>query len=184
MPFVQVTLFGLRAQPVPQHSARDQKRAEKRKEIEEATSNDDDNEEDDDKCSPKKKTEVRCNWQQTYNEKFGDWIEKIPYTCLKTGMLLHMAGCVACKENGAVRGLGAHPTKKLKSCTFSDHELTQAHEQVGTSYCFLYTQTSQQKHYSVFGCAGNERKAQEGVGVRGQEVPPSNFARAFGNSTG
>ncbi len=124
----QLNLFGLPAGPLHLRSARDQKRAEKRREIEEAIPAEGfDNEED----SPEKRKESRCNWQPVYDKEFGDWIQKVPYTCPLTGIMYYMAGCVACQADGAVRGLGAHPTKKLKKSTFADHELTQAHEKVG-----------------------------------------------------
>jgi hypothetical protein len=75
--------------------------------------------------------ETRCNWQSKYDELFGDWIYKVAYTCERTGKVFYMAGCTVCKENGAVRGLGAFPTKKLKKSTFMDHELSQGHVKVG-----------------------------------------------------
>jgi hypothetical protein len=121
----QSYLFGFRpTQPNvsgdPPSTVREQQRQLKRKQRIEKDIREDGNTTND--------TETRCNWQKAYDERFGDWIEKIPYEV--DNQVFFKAGCYACKENNAQRGLGAHPTKRLKSCTFEEHELSKGHIKV------------------------------------------------------
>lgn len=115
-------LFG-RAQvdPAPVLGARDAER--KRKRDEKAA------QADEGEAGKKRREGSRNTWKDAYNLKFGSWIDKIPYTD-DDGVERYMTGCRVCKEAGRTVGLGPCPTKRLKSCTFTEHEATDSHKDV------------------------------------------------------
>ena len=84
--------------------------------------------ESDDDCG--KKDGARTNWGNNIEIRFGSWIEKIPYKL--NGETKFMAGCHPCKEAGATMGLGAKPTKRIKTYTFNEHQNSDEHKNVSS----------------------------------------------------
>ncbi len=127
----QLTLFGAQARsPSPKVSLRQKDRKErsaKKRSAPEVTS---EPESESGRSTKKAKFENRSNWQDEYDELYGTWIKKVPYTCKKTGQQRYKAGCIICEEFGATKGLGPHPTKRLKNQTFLDHQVSNIHRQV------------------------------------------------------